>query len=247
MGASCGRVTSISSESVAGAKGNLLHLLQQAGQIGSGIERRRSPCRAPSGRRTADGRGKQPACSARRKASCTRLMLDPPQVLLLWLRTCNTRSNPDIITTAARQAVVQPSQASRLPAPHHEIVFKQRNAAENRHLGVRPHVLQVLERGVLHFARAGDHDAQQQPDAAPRSEITSGRLGSARSDRAGRPDPGSPASRPACGFPFPGRSGPSPVLLQLFVLSLADIPLAQQIVIFLLAHGDAFDARLRTA
>src|SRR6185437_6093896 len=54
----------------------------------------------------------------------------------------------------ARRSPAEPCQPP--PPAHHEVVFKQRNAAQDCHLRVSSHVLQIFERSILHLADTRD-------------------------------------------------------------------------------------------
>src|SRR5580658_5658073 len=84
-----------------------------------------------------------PACSARRKASCTRLIffLTLPEIVVVHRAAHRDGAHDD------GGGPAQPEQTAL--AAHQQRVLQQRYAAQHRQVGVRPDVFQVLQRSVL--------------------------------------------------------------------------------------------------
>src|ERR1700689_1451932 len=160
MGASWGRETSISRESGAAWKGISWTCSSRPVILGPAAIKAALAASPPQ--RLAGGVS-HPPCSARRNASCTRLIVFLRETqLLLGDVIVDNRSGNDHHRGETCGGPAEPGEASA--AAHYEIVLEQRNAAEDGHLGIGTHVLQVLQRRVFHFPGAGDHQAEKQAE-----------------------------------------------------------------------------------
>src|SRR5262249_6683892 len=110
-----------------------------------------------------------PACPARRNASCTRLILtfdsgSLERCLFLlpsqYRHVVVHRSTHHDSSHHNGASPCQPHQPS-LP-PHQQRVLEQWDTAQNREIRIGPDILQVLQRCVLHLLGGGEHKAHEQ-------------------------------------------------------------------------------------
>src|SRR5579872_3413728 len=170
MGASCGRVASINRESVAVRNGTSSTSSSRPSRFApvSSVATGGTAAVRVSGWGWTRGGASSPVFSARRSASWTRLILFLRKLYLGRVVEDDGSSH----CHCRYQTRSGPSQPGDTPAPaHNKVVLQQRDTTQDGHLGVRPHILQVLERGVFHFARGGDDHPEQQPEPRANSDV----------------------------------------------------------------------------
>src|SRR5471032_1483410 len=100
--------------------------------------------------------------SARRKASCTRLIVSPrlvPRSILSVVAGIVIEGRP-AHGDGPDDNGDRPGQPMQAPfSPAQQRVFEQRNAAQHGQVSVCPDILQVLQRRVLHLLAGGQHHA----------------------------------------------------------------------------------------